>query len=164
MIRSFVEMMLGDFGRQLLYFYEANSCVINSVIFTYGLFMLLSWNNLVRVYRFLVIEVAKTVHLDEDLNRKSTTKKVQKNIVIPWEKAIQVSPFPFMARIGAIFPKRMSVENLQSYFDEKDIVENAIKLLKGENIRRITPSSQRIMRRERDRKTEEARSELKKPE
>ena len=164
MIRSFVEMLLGDFGRQLLYFYEANSCVINSVVFTYGLFMLLSWNNLVRVYRFLVIEVAKNVHLDEELNRKSTAKKVRESVEIPWEKAIQVSPFPFIARIGAIFPKRMSVESLQNYFEEKELVESAIKLLKGENIRRITPSSQRIMRRERDRKTEQARNELKKPE
>lgn len=163
MIRSFVEMMLGDFGRQLLYFYEANSCAINSVIFAYGLFLLLAWNNLVRVYRYLIIEVAKTVHLDEDLNRKSTTKKVRDTVEIPWDKAVQVSPFPFIARIGALFPKRMTAANLQDYFEEKDIVQGAIKLLKGENIRRLTPSSQRIMRRERDKKTEEIRNELKKP-
>jgi hypothetical protein len=69
MIRNFIEAILGEFGRQILYFYEANSCVISSVIVTYGLFMLLVWNNMVRAYRYLVIEVAKLVHLDENPSR-----------------------------------------------------------------------------------------------
>ena len=149
MIRSLIEGMLGEFGRQLLYFYEANAIIINSIILAYGLFMLLSWNNLVRVYRFMVIEVAKSVHLDEDLNRKSTNKKVRDTIGVPWEKAVQAAPFPFVARVGALWPRRMSVETLQRYFDDKEIVDQAIRLLKGENIKRISPSSKRLAERER---------------
>jgi len=149
MIRSFVEAMLGEFGRQILYFYEANACVLNAVILTYGLFMLLAWNNLVRVYRFLIIEVAKNVHLDENLSRKSTNKRVRDTIQIPWEHAVKQSPFPFLARIGALLPKRMTVETLQMYFDDKEIVDMALKLLKGENIRRMNPMSRQLVERER---------------
>lgn len=152
MIRSFVEALLGDFGRQLLYFYEANAGLINSLVLLYGLFMFLTWNNLVRVYRFLIIEVAKTIHLDEDLNRKSTNKRVRDTIEIPWEKAVSAAPFPFVGRLGALWPKRMSVEVLQTYFEDKDLVNQAIKLLKGENIKRMTPNSRNLIDRERAKK------------
>lgn len=144
MIRSFIEAMLGDFGRQLLYIYEANAFIINSVIVIYGLFMFLAWNNLVRVYRFLILEVAKTVHLDEELDRKSTNKRIRDTVMIPWDKAVEVAPFPFIGHVGALLPKRMSVENLQLYFEEKEIVDRAMKLLKGTHIKRLTPSSRRI--------------------
>lgn len=154
MIRSFVEMMLGEVGRQILYFYEANACVINAVVVTYGLFMLLAWNNLVRVFRYLIVEVAKTVHLDEKLSRKSTNKRVRDTIQIPWEQAVSVAPFPFVARIGALLPKRMTVETLQTYFDEKEIVDRALKLLKGENIKRMAPSTRKLAERERAKKVE----------
>jgi hypothetical protein len=154
MIRSFVEAMLGEYGRQILYFYETNACVLNTIILTYGLFMLLAWNNLVRVYRFLIIEVAKNVHLHENLSRKSTNKRVRDTIQIPWEEAVKKSPYPFVARIGALLPKRMTVETLQMYFDEKEIVDWAIKLLKGENIRRMTPRSRQLIERERSARLE----------
>lgn len=148
MIRSFIEAMMGEVGRQILYFYEANACAINSVILTYGLFMWLTWNNLVRVYRYLIVEVAKAIHLHEDLKRKSTNKRVRDTIEIPWEEAAKTSPIPFVARLGALAPKRVSVETLQMYFDEKEIVDGALKMLKGENIRKLTPSSRSLAERE----------------
>jgi len=154
MIRSFIEAMLGDFGRQILYFYEANAVLINSLVLVYGLFMFLSWNNLVRVYRFLIVEVAKTVHLSDDLNKKSSAKRIRGAIKVPWEKAVGAAPFPFIGRLGALWPKRMSVEVLQMYFDEKEIVEQAVKLLKGDNLRLMTPSSRRLTERERAKKAE----------
>ena len=149
MIRSFVEALLGDFGRQILFFYEDNATLINSLVILYGLFMFLTWNNLVRVYRFLIIEVAKTVHLNEELNRKSTNKRIRDTIEIPWEKAISAAPFPFVGRLGALWPKRMSVEVLQTYFEDKEIVNQAVKLLKGEHIKRMTPNSRSLIDRER---------------
>ena len=154
MIRSFIEAMMGEVGRQILYFYEANACVINSIVLTYGLFMWLTWNNLVRVYRYLIVEVAKTVHLHDDLKRKSTNKRVRDTIDIPWDEAVKTSPMPFVARLGAIIPKRISVETLQMYFDEKEIVDGALKLLKGENIRKLTPRSRQLAEREKEAKLE----------
>ena len=152
MIRSFIEAVLGDFGRQVLFFYEANAVLINSVVLLYGLFMFLTWNNLVRVYRFLIIEVAKNVHLDEELNRKSTNKRIRDTIVIPWEKAVEAAPFPFVARLGALWPRRMSVETLQIYFEDKELVNQAVKLLKGEHIKTMTPISRHLSERERAKK------------
>ena len=111
--------------------------------------MLLAWNNLVRVYRFLIIEVAKTIHLDEELDRKSTNKQVRDHFPVPWEKAVSAAPYPFIAKVGGLLPKRMTVENLQTFFDDKEIVEKAFKLLKGEPIKRLTPSSRRMRERER---------------
>ena len=156
MIRSFLEAMMGEYGRQILYFYEANSCVISSLIVTYGIFMFLTWNNMVRVYRYLIIEVAKLVHLDENLSRKSTNKRVRDTIDIPWGQAVEKAPFPLIARLGALYPKRITEETLKMYFDEKEIVNRALKLLKGEDIRRMTPTTRQLMERERAAKVEKS--------
>jgi hypothetical protein len=43
----------------------------------------------------------------------------------------------------------MTVEVLQMYFDEKEIVNRALKLLKGENVRRMTPTTRQLIERER---------------
>jgi hypothetical protein len=147
-------MMLGEVGRQMLYFYEANSCAINSVVLTYGVIMFAAWTNLVRTYRYLIMETAKKVHLSEDLNRKATKKKVLDSIEIPWEEAVEHSPLPLVARMGALLPKRKSVESLKIYFDENDLVDKAIRALKGEDIRRMSPTYRELLDRERAHKKE----------
>lgn len=159
MVRAFIEMLLGEWGRQLLYFYEANACIINSIVFTYGVLMFISWNNLVRTYRFLIVEVAKQVHTSEDLNRKSTNKKVRDSVVVPWEEAVKLSPFPFISRMSGLLPKRMTVENLQGFFDEKDLAEQAINALKGVPIKSMAPNIRKMRQREIDLKKEQLRQE-----
>ena len=148
MVRSFVEGILGEWGTQLLYFYEANACIINSIVLTYGVLMFISWTNLVRSYRFLIAEMAKQVHTSVDLNRKSTNKKVRDSVTIPWEKAIEISPFPFIGGMSGVLPKRMTLENLQMILDEKDLAEQAIKALKGAPIKRMAPSTRKMRMRE----------------
>jgi hypothetical protein len=148
MIRSFIEMMLGEFGRQVLYFYEANALTINLLVLAYGLLMLMCWTSLVRIYRFIVITVARAIHENPDLDRKSTHKRVRETVEIPWQQAVDAAPFPLIARVGALVPRRKSVANLQRLFDEEEIVENAFLVLKGTHIRRIMPSYRRIVRKE----------------
>ena len=116
MVRAFVEMMLGDFGRQLLYFYEANACAINTIVLAYGVIMFASWNNLVRMYRFLIVEIAKEVHLADDLGRKTTKKQILDSVEIPWEEAIEKANFPYIARMAGLLPKRKTVEESQDIF------------------------------------------------
>jgi hypothetical protein len=152
MVRAFIEMILGEVGRQMLYFYEANACAINSVVLTYGVLMFASWNNLVRIYRFLIVEIAKTIHLEEDLNRKTTKKQVLESVEIPWEAAIEKSNFPFIARMAGLLPKRKTVENLKIYFDEKELAEQALKALKGADIRKMAPMTRKLQQREMDHK------------
>ena len=149
MVRGLIEMLLGDVGREMLYFYEANALVINILVLGYGFFMFYSWTNLVRIYRYLVTETAKQIHLHKDLNRKSTNKRIRDTVGVPWEKAIETSPFPFVTRLGGLIPRRKSIESLQYFLDEKEIVTQALAVLKGQaNPARIMPSNRRMMRQE----------------
>ena len=148
MVGPFLEALMGDAGRAILYFYQANELIINSTILVYGVFMFLCWNNLLRIYRFLIVEMAKSAHLSDDLNRKKSNKKIRKIIGIPWDKAIEVSPFPYIARIGALSPKRKTIENLQLLFNE------ALKALQGAKIQRMMPSNREMLQREMDQRKE----------
>jgi hypothetical protein len=148
MVRSFVEYILGDFGRQILYYYEANAFWINIIILIYGLFMFAAWQNLVRIYRFLIVEMAKGAHTSDELNRKKSNKKIRKIIGVPWEKAIEQSPLPFIARIGDLVPRRNTIENLKLYFDEKDLADKTLRALQGEKIQKMMPSTRKMLQKE----------------
>ncbi|MCD4801971.1 MAG: hypothetical protein K8R16_03415 [Anaerolineales bacterium] len=148
MVRSFIEAILGEVGRQILYYYEANAYWINVIVLIYGVFMFAAWMNMVRIYRFLIVEMAKEAHTSEELNRKKSNKKIRDIIGIPWEKAVEQAPFPFLARIGDLVPKRNTIENLQGYFDEKDLADKTLKALQGENIQKMMPSSRRMLQKE----------------
>jgi len=154
MVGPFLEALMGDAGRAILYFYQANELIINSTILVYGLFMFLCWNNLLRIYRFLIVEMAKSAHLSDELNRKKSNKKIRKIIGVPWDKAIDVSPFPYISRIGALTPKRKTIENLQLLFDEKDLADKALKALQGAKIQRMMPSNRDMLQREMDQRKE----------
>jgi hypothetical protein len=140
--------MLGEVGRQMLYFYEANALPINLVLITYGLFLLLSWLTLVRIYRFIVVALAKRIHLHPDLNRKSTVKKIRDTVGIPWQEAVDAANFPLIAPQGALLPKRKSVSTVQFWFDENDIIRDAFAVLDGTDPRRIAPRYSSIRKRE----------------
>ncbi len=150
MVRSYIEAMLGEVGRQILYYYEANAYWINVIVLIYGVFMFAAWMNMVRIYRFLIVEMAKEAHTSEELNRKKSNKKIRKIIGVPWEKAVEQAPFPFLARIGDLAPKRNTVENLKGYFDEKDLADKTLKALQGEKIQKMMPSSRRMLQKELD--------------
>jgi hypothetical protein len=51
MIRGFIQLALGTFGRALLAFYRSYSLPINSVVVAYGIVMLYAHNNLRKVIR-----------------------------------------------------------------------------------------------------------------
>jgi hypothetical protein len=140
MVRSFIEGMLGEFGRQLLYFYEAHALPINLVVLAYGFMMLMSWTTLLRIYRHAVVIVARRVHEHPNLTRKSTVKQIRDQIEIPWQEVIDAAPFPLVARAGALIPKQKSVESLRLLLDEKELVTHALEVLKGTHIRKIMPS------------------------
>jgi len=88
MVRSFIEAILGEVGRQILYYYEANAYWINVIVLIYGVFMFAAWMNMVRIYRFLIVEMAKEAHTSEELNRKKSNKKIRDIIGIPGSKRI----------------------------------------------------------------------------
>jgi uncharacterized protein YlbG (UPF0298 family) len=148
MVGPFIEALMGDVGRAILYLYQDNALIINTAILIYGVFMFYCWNNLLRIYRFLIVEMAKEAHTSEELNRKKSNKKIRDIIGVPWERAIEASPFPYIARIGAVVPKKKTVENLQFYFDEKELADQVLKALQGAKIQRMMPSTRKIVQRE----------------
>ena len=148
MVRSFVEAILGGVGRQILYFYEAHALTINLIVLTYGLIMLMSWITLVRIYRHMVVTVATRIHKHPKLNRKSTIKKIRDSVEIPWQEAVDIAPFPLIARMAGLIPKRKSVENVQQLLDEEELNSHALDVLKGTHPRKIMPSYRRMMQQE----------------
>jgi len=147
MVGPFIEALMGEVGRQILYFYRDNALVINVSILIYGVIMFAAWQNLVRIYRFLIVEMAKAAHTSEELNRKKSNKKIRKIIGIPWEKAVEQSPIPLIAMVGDLIPKRNTTVNLQGFFDEKDLADKTLKALQGAKIQKMMPSSRKILKR-----------------
>jgi len=150
MIRSFVEGILGPLGRQLLFYYEAHALPINLIVLSYGLFMLMAWTTLLRIYRHMIVLLARQIHEHPDLNRKSTVKRISDTLSIPWQEAVDAAQFPLIARPASVFPMRKTVANVQKIIEEKDLVLGALEVLKGTHPRRIRPSYTRMRKREID--------------
>lgn len=150
MIGPFIEGLLGSAGRAVLYFYRDNSLAINLIVLLYGLIIYASWMNLVRIYRYLIVEMAKEAHLSEELNRKKSNKKIRDIIGVPWERAVKASPFPFIARMGGLIPRQKTVENIKFYLDEKDLAEQVLRALQGEKIQHMSPSYKKLAQKELD--------------
>ena len=150
MVGPFIEAMLGEVGRAILYFYRDHALIINTVVLAYGLFMFITWNNLVRIYRYLIVEMAKEAHTSDELNRKKSNKKIREIIGVPWDKAVDASPFPFIARLGALIPRRKTIANLQLLLDEKDLAAKVLQALQGARIQRMVPSTRKMLQRELD--------------
>lgn len=155
MVGPFIEAIMGDIGRAILYFYRDNSLIINVIVLIYGVFMFSSWTNLLRIYRFMIVEMAKEAHTSDELNRKKSNKKIREIIGVPWEKAVETSPFPYVARMGALIPKRKTVENLQELLDEKDLADNVLKALQGARIQKMMPSTRKMIQRELDQRKQD---------
>ena len=104
--------------------------------------------NLVKIHRFLVIEIAKQIHLRGDLDKDSSPKKVLKKVHIPWDKAVEKSRFPFVAKMSGLWPKRKSVEALKEITIDFDLAAHALAVNNGANIRKISPNTKHMYERD----------------
>jgi hypothetical protein len=149
MVRVVVEGLLGEVGRQILFFYEAHALTINLLVLTYGLIMLMAWLALTRIYRHLVVLVAKEIHLNTRVNKDSSVKQIRSTIKIPWKEAVNAARFPIISGQTGLFPVRKSVKGVQSMLDEDELITHAIAVLNGENPRKIMPSYSRMLAKKR---------------
>jgi len=148
MIRPMIEALLGEFGRQILYFYEANQLIMNLIVLTYGLIMFLSWSTLIRIYRHLVLLIVKQIEENPDLGKKSKPAKISKSIEVPWETAVDAAKFPLIANNGGVIPSRKSVKAVQKLFDEEELISHALDVMQGTEIKKIIPSYRLMLKRE----------------
>lgn len=148
MIRGLIESMIGDAGTSALRFYEAHALLIGSLIVLYGVLMYLSWSNLVRIYRYLVLAAAATLTPDETAvqsrgrhGAKASRPKTGRpgSAELPWEEAVASARFPLVSRRAGLLPIRKSIAAAQSIIDERELWEHAQMVARGANIRRVAP-------------------------
>ncbi len=131
---------MGELFRSLLYFYEAHAVPLNLIVLTYGLIMYLSWLNLVRIYRYLVVAMAKRIHLDPRLSAKSSVEKVAELIPVPWEEAVEASRFPLIGSQVMLIPMLKSVAALEKALDRQELIGHALEVLNGKHPNKIQPT------------------------
>jgi hypothetical protein len=156
MVRSFVEAILGEVGRQILYFYEAHALPINMLVLTYGTIMIMCWLTLARIYRHLVILVAKEIHLNPKVTKDSSVKAIKKAVEIPWQAAVDAARFPLISSQAALIPARKSVAAVQKLLTAEEIIAHAVAVLNGkENPRKVFPRFKSVAEREKAKKARE---------
>ncbi len=135
MIRGVIEAMLGEVGRSVLAFYEAHALTLSLLILAYGLLMYLSWANLVRIYRYLVVAAAQA--LGQAPGRAAGDGP---GLPLPWQAAVDSVRFPLVARRAGLWPMRKSVRAAQAIIDERELLQHAQAVADGADLRRITPA------------------------
>jgi hypothetical protein len=140
MIRAVIEATMGGLFRSLLYFYEAHAIPLDLIVLVYGLVMLMSWLNLVRIYRYLVVAVAKQIHLHPNLSAKSSVQKVGELIAIPWEEAVKASNFPLIGSQVGLLPLPKSAAAVEKIVDRTELLGHALDVLNGTSPFKIMPT------------------------
>lgn len=129
MVRAIIESFLGPAFVQVLRFYEANSLAINLLVVAYGLTMVAAWTNVVRIRRWLVATLLRTVLDDTEGETPATSLRLLRGAPIAWEDAVKQARYPLIARQGGLWPKRISVEHLQALIPERDLREEAHQMM-----------------------------------
>lgn len=158
MFRIMIEQIMGEFGRQLLFAYEANQTILNLIVVTYGLIMFLSWSTLIRIYRHMVLLIAAEIEQDPNLKKTSKVSKIKSAIEIPWQEPVDAAWFPLVANNGGVIPARKSVAVIQRLFDEDELIRHAKEVMEGAPIRKIMPSYRNMVNREMEHKGAKTRN------
>jgi hypothetical protein len=143
-ILAFIEATMGPLFRSLLHFYEAHAVLLNLIVLTYGLVMYVSWLNLVRIYRYLVVAMAKRIHLDSRLSAKSSVDKVAELIAVPWEEAVQASRFPLIGSQVMLLPMLKSAAAVEKALDRQELIGHALQVLNGTHPSKIQPTFRKM--------------------
>ena len=144
MIRVMIEMVMGGLFRSLLSFYEAHALPLDLLVLVYGCLMLMSWLNLVRIYRYLVVAVAKQIYLNPDLSARSSVRQVGESVAIPWEEAVRLAPFPFVGSQVTPWPLPKSAAAVQRIVDRDELLGHALAVLNGTHPLKIMPTYKRM--------------------
>jgi hypothetical protein len=146
MIRGLIDSMLGDAGRSVLQFYEQHALLFGLVIVAYGICMYLSWQNLIQIYRFLVLAAAATLKADPStaqptgMNRRPKGRSDETDVALPWQQAVDSVRFPFVSPRAGLWPQRKSIAAAQKIIDPVELWEHARAVAAGVDVRRISPA------------------------
>jgi hypothetical protein len=129
MLRAIFEGLMGSAFVQVLRFYERYSLPINAVIVAYGFVMVFSWSNLVYIRRRLVSAIVDQMRQHSDLGPDVKPKRVLKEITIPWQEALAHARFPLVAKQVAFWPRRCTLDTVQTLLPEEDLAREALTML-----------------------------------
>lgn len=121
-----LKSLAGLWGEPLLNLYIANSRWINALVLAYGVFLLISWWNLRRIRDYLREAIATQVADCDDLDAGS--------VEIPWEQAIQISRFPWIAAEWGLLPRRTSVTALQELMPVEGLLSSLTSRPAGDGV------------------------------
>jgi hypothetical protein len=137
MIRAIIESMMGQWGRSLMYFYDEYSLWINLVVVLYGIWVVMSWANLKKIRKFILVAIAAQLRNRHENSTGPLSKKELASLVIPWESSMQQARFPFIARQSAFLPRRLSMEQVKEMLPVDDMAAEALKILQGKSKQRV---------------------------
>lgn len=130
MILSWIHTFLGAWGTTILDFYNANSLWINLIILAYGAWIVFSWSNLKRIRSILVWSLVQQMNsLQTKAATELTKKMIKQDTVIPWKDAVEQVRFPFVAHQLAFWPRRLSVEAVQTMLPSDDLIVAAKRII-----------------------------------
>lgn len=128
-VLALIERILGPWGMAVLRAYQDNSLLINAAIVLYGFVLILSWRNLDRMRSFLVQAIVQQVPRRAEEEAKPDLSAVLDMASIPWQKALEESRFPLIARQWALLPRRCSLESVQRLLSPEDLAKEVLKII-----------------------------------
>ena len=130
-IFDWVKSKTGVWGPALLELYFQNAGWINAIIVTYGLLLLLSWQNLSRVSDSLVdqiLEQAKAIKVTQGTGSKPKVVHLS-DFQLSWEGAFSSSKFPFVAKQAGFMIRRSNLENVRALISDRDLIQRCSRRL-----------------------------------
>ncbi|MDP2964771.1 MAG: hypothetical protein Q8N39_01895 [Pelolinea sp.] len=106
MLKILVSFMLGPWGLKVLFFYLEHTAIINSIVFIYGVFLVVAHLNYKKISEHIYSQIP-TIG-----SKNSKKKTIEINIL----KAIEEKKmFPFVAGQISLFPKKTSTAAVKKY-------------------------------------------------
>jgi flagellar motor component MotA len=110
MLKILVSYALGPWGLKVLFYIIDNSAIIMSIVFAYGLFLVVAHNNFSKILN----------HLIDQFNAQLGNKRKKGMILIDIEKAIaENKKFPFVSGQLSIIARKVNKENVTRFLNKE---------------------------------------------
>ena len=122
MLKILVSFALGPWGMKVLYFYLENAAIINSVVFGYGILLVLSHYNFTKIVN----------HLEEQYKGQLGNKGKKRDFQIDVVKGInEAKMFPLVSGQFSFAVRKASKENILRYLQKE---QRWVKLTEGSSL------------------------------
>lgn len=133
-IFEWVKGQTGIWGPSLLDLYLQNAGWINAVFLVYGVVLLLSWQNLSRIYDSLVAQIVEQAKVNNKSGKKRKKTVHLSDFHLSWEEAIRSSRFPFVARQMGFLIYRSTPEKIRALITDRELVQHCAARMKQMDI------------------------------